>query len=165
MPCSMVKKIFKQNLKYHFSFIIYLKTWTESSKITNNNLSRLPSFQPQSFLLASTNIQLIRNKEKCEKLRHLHFQLTKHSLLNILSLLMYTRTTLWSMIKVQPASNYFIHKPTCIGFSFPFISIPGICMYHDAAKFRCMYSSMLTGFKISMSCCGGSACKIVLKDD
>lgn len=59
---------------------------------------------------------------------------------------------------------YFIHILTCIGFSFPFISIPGIFTYHDAAKFRCMDKSMLTGFKISMSCCGKPACKIVLKD-
>ena len=53
---------------------------------------------------------------------------------------------------------------TNIGFSFPFISIPGICIYHAAAKFRCMDNSMLTGFKISMSCCGKPDCKIVLKD-
>lgn len=53
---------------------------------------------------------------------------------------------------------------TCIGFSFPFISIPGICTYHAAAKFRCTDKSMLTGFKISMSCCSKPACKIVLKD-
>ena len=64
----------------------------------------------------------------------------------------------------QKYVHIFIHILTCIGFSFPFITIPGICKYHVAAKFRCTDKSMLTGFKISMSYCGKPACKIVLKN-